>query len=101
MLTKFHNVGIEAIATCLPKQSYSLWEYAPDLVNEKLAKRYAKSTGFECLHITPENVTTADLCLFAAKNVMGGGKCTSTIDAIVFVSQTPAWTLPATSRVRC
>lgn len=76
MLTRFSNVGIESIATCLPKQNYSLWEYAPDLVSEKLAKRYAKSTGFERLHISPENVTTADLCLCAAKCLIGGGqKC--------------------------
>lgn len=76
MLTRFRNVGIETIATCLPKQDYFLWEYAPDLVSEKLAKRYAKSTGFERLHITSDGVTTADLCLCASKCLTGGGqKC--------------------------
>ena len=95
-LTTIHGVAVNSISCTIPKHHYAIAEYAPDLLNEKTAKRMAKGTGFATLRITPDNMTTADLCVEAAKPVLADtGK--DSIGALVFVTQTPDYILPATS----
>lgn len=92
------GVAISRMACALPKQKLSLVEYAPNLFDEKSAKRMAKGTGFSMLRIAPENMTTADLCAAAAERVLDGID-RSAVGSLVFVTQTPDYTVPATSHV--
>lgn len=98
MLSRFENIGIKAIATCLPQKRISIADYAPDLITTpKEAKRFTRSTGFANLAIT-EGETTADLCYHAALQIFADGEYKpSDIDGLLFVTQTPNWELPATS----
>lgn len=98
MIRYVDGVTISRIACALPKQQLSISEYAPNLFDEKSAKRMAKGTGFSKLRIAPEEVTTADLCAAAAERVLGGID-RSRIGSLVFVTQTPDYTVPATSHV--
>ena len=98
MVTNIDGIRIKSIACAIPKQKLSLVEYAPDLFNEKGAKRMAKGTGFSDLRISDENTTTADLCMVAAEKIFSGIDRKS-IGALVFVTQTPDYILPATSHV--
>lgn len=98
MLSKFKNIGIKAIAACLPQKRVPIAEYAPDLIaTPKEAKRFTRSTGFANLAITG-NETTADLCYQAALKIFAETEYKpKDIDALLFVTQTPNWELPATS----
>lgn len=98
MLSKFENINIDVISACLPDKVLSLVEYAPDLITEKEVKRFVKNTGFSHLAIADDNVTASDLCFEAAENIFKNSAYSKNdIDALVFVSQTPDWYLPATS----
>lgn len=70
MVNCLEGISIKAISCCVPHNHYSLTEYAPDLFNEKSARRMAKGTGFSALRIADENTTTADLCLKAAEKIL-------------------------------
>ncbi len=61
---------------------------------------FIESTGIKSRRRSPDNVTSSDLCFHAAEKLieeLGWGK--SEIEALVFVSQTPDYILPATSCV--
>ena len=97
-LNTVNGVEVKGIACAIPKQHYDLVEYVPNLLNEKTAKRMAKGTGFASLRITPDAMTTADLVAEAAKPVLADTN-RDNIGALVFVTQTPDYVLPATSHV--
>lgn len=98
MLNTIHGVDIAAISCAVPQTCLPLAEYAPELFTEKSARRMARSTGFSKIRVAGENVTTADLCVAAAKPVLQGVDPAS-IGALVFVTQTPDYVLPATSHI--
>ena len=98
MVNCLEGISIKAISCCVPHNHYSLTEYAPDLFNEKSARRMAKGTGFSALRIADENTTTADLCLKAAEKILQHD-AREDIGALIFVSQTPDYVLPATSHI--
>lgn len=98
MLSQFKNVGIKEIAACLPSKNVSIVDYAPQLITEKESKRFSKSTGFFRLAITEDGITTSDLCHQAACNLFEKSEIAKAdIDALIFITQTPDWDLPATS----
>ncbi|MBQ7543916.1 MAG: ketoacyl-ACP synthase III [Synergistaceae bacterium] len=92
------GVDVAEIVCALPAQTFSLAEYAPNLLNEKTAARLAKSTGFSSLRIAPEGVTTADLFAEAAGKILEGRR-REEVAGLVFVSKTPDYDMPATSHV--
>lgn len=91
-------INIKAISCAVPKRQLTLEGYAPELFTEKSARRMARSTGFSKLRITDDNTTTADLCVAAASELFKDIDIKS-IGAIVFVTQTPDYVLPATSHI--
>lgn len=98
MLAKLNHVSIKSISTCVAKSGIPLYEYAPHLIDEKQSIKFAKNTGFSKLAISSENITTADLCLKAAKELFKKTDIKpNEIDALIFLTQTPNWHLPATS----
>lgn len=97
-MNNISEICIESISCALPKNHLNILEYAPDLLTEKTANRMAQKTGFESLRITPEYMTTSDLIVAAAEPTLSDVEL-GDIGAIVFVSQTPDYTLPATSHI--
>jgi len=90
------NVKITGISACVPKEveevnSYSLFSL-DDAVN------FSKNTGVERRRKAPFEVCSSDLCLKAAEKLIEELKWEkSEIECLVFVTQTPDYTLPATS----
>lgn len=67
-------------------------------ISERDAKRLAKNTGFEQFHIAEEGKTAADYCALAAEHLLEKlGVDPQTLDALVFVTQSPDYIAPATS----
>ena len=98
MVNNIEGIKIHAISCAVPRQKLSLVEYAPDLLTEKSARRMAKGTGFSALRVSDENTTTSDLCAAAAEQIFVNTDRNS-IGALVFVTQTPDYVLPATSHI--
>lgn len=100
MIADIDGIHIAAINSALPHKLLTVNEYTNGMVTEKEAKRLAKNTGFEMLRISDERVATSDLCFSAAENIfLQSSVKKQDVDAIVFVSQTSDYLLPATSHV--
>ena len=95
----FKNVEIKSIATCLPEKVVEMTSYA-DKFGEKVVEETIKGSGLERLHVAETSETTADLCQRAVELIFDKeGFDRSTIDGLVFVSQTFDYFNPATSCV--
>lgn len=97
------GVRVEALACTVPKEKFSVAEYAANLIDAKTAERVANVSGFESLRITPDNMTTSDLCFDSAMRVLDGMRENNMnpddISAIIFVSKTTDYLEPATAHI--
>ncbi len=97
----FNNVSVKGISTVIPTKELSLLD-DKNLYNgdEKKINRVINSSGFLKRRIVDDNTTTADLCEQAANTLLDDLKVDrSSIDAILFISYTPDYLMPATSYV--
>ena len=98
---KIPHVRVSAIASVVPEKELCLTD-DPTLYdgNVKQLKRVMKSSGFDKRRVTDDKTTTADLCCEAARTLFDAKVITpETPDALIFVSQTPDYQIPATSCV--
>jgi 3-oxoacyl-[acyl-carrier-protein] synthase III len=100
-MAKFHfnNVAINGIACAVPTQRIPTTSYY-----EKFGKKNVDSfivmTGIEATYRTMEEQTAADLCFVAAEKLIAHRKIEKgEIGALIFVTQTPDYRIPATSCV--
>lgn len=101
MFVTIKNAKITGVSCVIPKVSKSLYD-EPNLYdgNQKKIQRVVESSGFLNRRIADKNVTTSDLCYKAALDIFE--KCNvnrEEIGALVFVSYTPDYIMPATSYV--
>lgn len=98
-ILKYNNIGIKAIAACVPSHI----EYNSDLgyfmSNEEIQKAIT-NIGIEERRIVDDNVCASDLCYKAAVKLLEDNQIDpSSIDALIFVSQTFDYHQPATACV--
>ncbi len=87
---------IAGVVACVPEQTVTN-DGASNLFGEGTAQ-VVKMTGVHARHVAPDGVTTADLCTHAAERLLDkGGFEKDSVDALIFVSQTPDYRLPATA----
>ena len=101
MFATIKNTKISAVSCVIPKKSKSLLE-EKNLYNgnEKKIKRVIESSGFYKRRIAEKNVTSSDLCYTAAEDLIKNCNVPKEqIDALLFVSYTPDFLMPATSYV--
>lgn len=93
----FQNIGISAIAACVPKKI----EHNADLgymMSEEEIHKAIHNIGIEERRIADANVCSSDLCYQAAVQLMEDNQIdSSSIDVLIFVSQTSDYHQPATS----
>lgn len=97
----FKNVKISGISTVVPSKELCLLD-DKELYggNEKKINRVVKSSGFLNRRVSERDVMTSDMCLQAASDLIDNLKVDkSEIDAILFLSYTPDYLMPATSYV--
>lgn len=90
------NVSVRGISACVPFAN----DRITDIYKWGGVDGFIESTGIAARRRADYSVTSADLCIAAAEkliNELGWKK--SEIEALVFVSQTPDYILPATSCV--
>ena len=88
------NVSIKGISACVP----SLIDNISKIYKWGGAESFIESTGIASRRRASGSITASDLCLTAADKLIADlGWDKSEIEALVFVTQTPDYILPATS----
>lgn len=90
------TIAIKGIAAAVPSQKESNWDY--ELLTEKEKKLFIKTTGVEEKRRAPEGMATSDLCFVAAQKLMADLHWDpKDVSALIFVSQSSDYYLPATA----
>jgi len=90
------NVAIKGVSACVP----SVCDCISNIYKWGGVTSFAESTGIKARRRSSAEVTSSDLCYTAAEELIAElGWNKSDIEALVFVSQTPDYILPATSCV--
>ena len=98
-LLRFNNVGMTAIAACVPPKIYDN-RNLKDIIPEEEVEKLIKSIGIEERRFTEDDVTSSDLCYKAAKKLMEDNNIDpESIDMLLFVSLTADYVVPPTSSV--
>lgn len=101
MFCKFSQVRLAAVNACVPPKEISIMdelEYYDG--NRKKVERLRKAIGLDARRVCPEGVTASDLCFQAATELLDrNGVRREEIDALLFLSQTPDYQMPATACV--
>ena len=99
MKTTFENISIKGIVSCFPQtrvENSSLYATFGETEIDKMSKM----TGIQSRPVVDDETCTSDLCYCAAKKLLASLEISPTsIDALIFVSQTPDYILPPTSHV--
>lgn len=93
----FYNVGILGMAAAVPKNTIDNLKYN-EFFDEASVKEIVDKTGIKFRRFAPEGMCASDMCYAAANCLLDSLKIDrSTIDLLIFVSQTPDYRMPATS----
>ncbi|MEH7250882.1 ketoacyl-ACP synthase III [Neobacillus niacini] len=97
MKAKFINSTIKGISTAIPKEMLELSSLS-SIYGDDEVKKIIASTGIERVRVANKEMCTSDLCVAAGEALLAKLEVNpSTIEGIVFVSQSPDYKMPATS----
>jgi 3-oxoacyl-[acyl-carrier-protein] synthase III len=87
------------VASAVPSATLSPLETARlGNVTEEEAVKIADSVGVHSRHVCPPSICTSDLCCAAAEKLLEElGWERSSVEALIFITQTPDYLIPATS----
>ena len=97
---KFLNVNIKGIYTAVSESFKSIFDigFEAGLSNDEILK-FQAATGVNKLH-SSENLTTSDYCIKAAQELLIDlNWSNSSVDCVIFLTQTPDYILPKTSTI--
>ena len=96
----FDNIKISGIACAVPKQKDILLEKYVPIFGEAVVQQFSKMTGVVSRHVTSKEQTASDLAYTAAKNLISHKNIEiSSVDILIFVTQTPDYKFPSTACV--
>ena len=99
-LVSFNNIGITGIASCVPSKILLNSEAGADILDSEQLQKTIKTIGISERRIASDSICTSDLCFAAANKLFSESKIAKDeIDALIFVTQTPDFHLPATACV--
>ncbi len=94
----FNNVGITALAACVPKRVIDNYHYDLDIWPEEEVRKVVDKVGVFERRFADEKTCSSDLCFAAAQRLFEDNQVDrNEIDLLVFLSQTPDYRMPATS----
>ena len=97
MKTIIPHIQIKAITSWLPTNTIEMISFN-SLYGESEVRNIIRTTGVERVRVADKEMTSADMCQKAAEHLIEKENIDkSTIDGLVFVSQTCDYILPATS----
>ena len=93
----FNNIGIRAMAGAVPANTIDNLTYTEHFPAEDV-KEIVEKTGIKERRFAPAGMTASDLCYHAALKLFEDNSVDpEEIDALLFISQTPDYRMPATS----
>lgn len=96
-ILEYNNIGISAVAACVPKRVMKNSDLA-GFLNEDELKRTLGYIGIQEKRYVDEGVCASDLCCKAAEKLFADNNVDpAEIDAVIFLSQTPDYRQPATA----
>jgi 3-oxoacyl-[acyl-carrier-protein] synthase III len=96
-IIKYKNVGIRAVAACVPSNISNNADMSKILPKEEVEK-VINNIGIKEKRFVNEGVTPSDLCYEAAEKLLNDLSIDrNTIDMVLFMSQSPDHKIPATS----
>ena len=97
-ILSFKNVGISALAACVPSRVIDNYRYDLDLWSEDEVRKVVDKVGVKERRFANDKTCASDLCFAAAEKLIADN-CVNReeIDLLVFLSQTPDYRMPATS----
>ena len=97
-LLSYENVGITALAACVPRHIINNYEYDLDVWPREEVRQVVDKVGVFERRFADKGTCSSDLCFAAAERLFADNKVDrSEIDLLVFLSQTPDYRMPATS----
>lgn len=97
-ILKFENVGITALAACVPRNVIDNYHYDLDIWPEEEVRKVVDKVGVVERRFVDDKTCASDLCYAAAEKLIADNEVEkSEIDLLVFLSQTPDYRMPATS----
>jgi len=97
-IVTYKNVGITALAACVPRHVIDNYHYDLDLWPEEEVMKVVDKVGVAERRFADEKTCASDLCFAAAERLIEDNSIDrSEIDLVVFLSQTPDYRMPATS----
>lgn len=91
------GVRIRGVASAVPDRVVSFAEVAA-VFGEAETEKIASTTGIRERRMAPAGICTSDLCIAAADELLARtGVARDSIDALILVTQTPDYVLPATA----
>jgi len=98
-IIKFSNVGISAISACVPKTIVDN-KTLMDILPEEEVVKTIENIGIKEKRFADDNVCSSDLCFKATEQLLADNNIDrNSIDALIFLSQTPDYKIPATAPV--
>lgn len=95
----FHNVRIRGIASAVPDQVRTVDDVARVFGADE-ATKLTDSTGVKQRFVASDSLCTSDLCQAAYRQLVAeAGVDAASIDALIFISQSPDYITPATACV--
>ncbi len=94
---KYNNIGIKAVAACVPRNISSNNELK-ELLGEAELEKTINSIGIKEKRFVDQDVCSSDLCFKAAEILLSDLEINpEEIDGVIFVSQTPDYRQPSTA----
>ncbi len=98
MVNKIKNISLRGLSACVPKTISKTMDYEWITLDER--KLFIKNTGIEERRVAIPDITTSDMCEKAANELLNKLNWErSSVDVLIFVSQSPDYFLPATSAI--
>jgi len=94
-IARIENVRVAAVSACVPNKVERNTDFPFTSAGEKAL--FMKTTGVQERRIAPEHVTSVDLCCEAARVLLAHDSVADEIDAVIMVTQSGDYHLPASS----
>ena len=96
-VTATRNAFIRGVTSCVPARRFdNLTETS--LFEPEEVDKVVRMAGVKTRHLADDSVCSSDLCLAAAKDLIGAlGWESDSVDALILVTQSPDYLLPSTS----
>lgn len=97
-IVTYHNVGVTALATCVPARVVDNYHYGLDLFPEEEVWSIVNKIGVRERRLASDDVCASDLCYAATERLLAdNGVDRGEIDLLVFVSHSADYHMPATA----